>query len=325
MTAVAAPPGLAPALRAALDTVVVDPSGTVAELPGKTIEADSPTELRGRLSAALYDALHTGRAADAGDIPFRLRDPELEVAFARSVPHRTTRRQVTICDTEGLDVAGADPSQVLVLCDGVRVWVSARDLRGAPKRTPGSQVALAVPAMRPAVSPGFFFVSGSRPQQTGRHLLRLYLHLEDPEAASPAWAAALAHLEASGVGYGAKVLSARVLYPRRDALVIYLPEAHREVPAQLAGLLGALPGLRDETSVFTRRIAPGMATAWEPADDRPQMRGLSFGQHRAAVLARALVASAIEGTPREQAVSAALAEASVDPQDTSRNQDSPTL
>ncbi|MEV6861386.1 T3SS effector HopA1 family protein [Streptosporangium subroseum] len=45
----------------------------------------------------------------------------------------------------------------------------------------------------------------------------------------------------------------------------------------------------EEVSVFCRRIGPGVAIAWEPDDARPAMRGLSFGQHRAGVLAQALL------------------------------------
>jgi hypothetical protein len=320
MTATAAP-ALNAELSAALDDVVIAPSGLVAELPGRTVEADSPTELRGRLSAALYDVLHTGRTED-GDLPFRLRDPELEATFAAAVGHRSTTRQVVVCD---LGEQATDPDTLLVLCDGVRIWVSAKDIRDPGPHLPGSVVTVSAPALRPAVSPGFFLVTASEPKPVSDRLLRMYLHVGTPEDAAGIWAATVARLESEVDGYQAKVLSARALYPRRASIVVYLSDQDTHLPAQLATLLGDHPGLLPGTSVFTRRLAPGIAIAWEPTDPRPEMRGLSFGQHRAAVLARALVAAAIDGTERDEAVADAFAEAGIDPADPSRNTTSPAL
>jgi hypothetical protein len=318
------PATLAPALAAALDTVRVDRSGTRAELPGRTVEADSPTELRGRLSAALYDALHTGRSPEDGDLPFSLREPELERRFARAVPHRTTCRPVLVADPARVGVTAADQDQLLVLRDGVRAWVPRADLVGGRHPAPGEQVLLTVPAIRPAVSPGFLLVVGpGAEEQVDRHLLRVYVHLADPDAAVEAWAAVLTELAAQDRGYRAKVLSNRLLYPRRDALVVYLSAAQRDLPARLGARLAGIPGPRAHTSVFAERVAPGVAVAWEPADPRPEMRGLSFGQHRAAVVARALVAAALDGAPPAPVVHGALLEAGIDPARPHRNVDSP--
>ncbi len=316
-------PALNAALSAALADIVIPSSGLVAELPGRTVEADSPTELRGRLSAALYDVLHTGRT-ESSDLPFRLRDPDLEHTFAAAVAHRSTTRRVVVCDA-GQWAPDADPDTVLVLCDGIRIWVSAHDVHDPGPHVPGTVVTVSAPALRPAVSPGFFLATASRPKPIGDRLLRLYLHIAAPHDAARAWATAVAHLESRAVGYQAKVLSTRALYPRRDAIVVYLSDRDTALPAELADLLADHPGLLPDTSVFTHRLAPGMAIAWEPTDPRPEMRGLSFGQHRAAVLARALVAAAIDGSPRDEAVAAAFTDAAIDPADPARNTTSPAL
>ncbi|MFC4565495.1 T3SS effector HopA1 family protein [Nocardiopsis mangrovi] len=322
MSAVGAGSLVSPALLAALDAVRVDPAGTGAEVLGRSVTAGHPGELPGRLSGALYSSLHSGGAADDGDVPFRLRTPELDRGFARAVPHRRSYEEVTVCDTA--DVADpADASRVLVLRGGVRTWVPAEDIVDARGAEPGARVRLAVPALRPAVSPGFFMVTGSRPETADPHRLRLYLHVADPESATEVWRAVLEALEAGTAGYRAKVLSSAALYPRRDAIVVYLAGAERDVPALLAERVSGLPGLGAETSAFAHRIAPGAAVAWEPADPRPEMRGLSFGQHRAVAVARAVVTSAVDGLARERALADALTAAGIDPADPSRNLDSP--
>lgn len=313
---------LCPVLREALTAVEVDASGTRAELPGRVLEVTSPAELRGLLSAALYDLLHSGRDADA-DVPFQLRDLTLDRTFAAAVPHHSTSVSAIICgDTDG-PVRSPDGEQVLVLRHGVRTWARVEDLDLLPDACAGTQVRLDVPAVLPGTSPGFFLVSGSRPHLPQRHMLRFYVHLADPGAALPVWALVLDHLEGAGIAYRAKVLSARALYPRRDALVVYLPPEHRDVPHDLAAPLAGMAGLREQTSAFARRIAPGMSVAWEPTDPRPAMSGLSFGQHRAAVVARALVTSALGGLAREPVLVEQLRDALIDPADVSRNLDSP--
>jgi len=71
-----------------------------------------------------------------------------------------------------------------------------------------------------------------------------------------------------------------------DALVVYLDaDGWRALP-ELAEAAADGPGVGGDVSAFCRRLRPGVAVAWEPEDDRPAMRGLSFGQHRAGVLAQ---------------------------------------
>ncbi|NEE27772.1 hypothetical protein G3M53_20165, partial [Streptomyces sp. SID7982] len=72
------PAGLAPRLAAALDLVDVRADGLEARVVGRTLSADSPRDLRGRLTNALYEEFHAGNGAhrrDADAAPRRtLRD-----------------------------------------------------------------------------------------------------------------------------------------------------------------------------------------------------------------------------------------------------------
>ncbi|TMR22542.1 hypothetical protein ETD86_11135 [Nonomuraea turkmeniaca] len=309
----AAPGGIAPVL----DAVTVDLDGLRASVAGVTVEAGSTAELAVKLAQALYEGLHTGRRSEEGkNLPFHLRDKEFEQALAENVPHETTVSEAVVAD------AGED-EKVLVVCGGPRVWVPRDRILEQPPFTPGQRVNVTLSPLRPALSPGFFFVHGSAPSDMRGDILRVYVHLADPERAPAVWRLVLAHLEEQEAEYRAKVLSSTLLYPRRDGLVVYLGTRSRGLAAGLATLLAGVPGVGTETSAFAHALGPGVATAWEPDDRRPVMRGMSFGQHRAGVLGQALVEAAAGGTPASELVVARFAEANIDPCDLARNRTSP--
>lgn len=311
---------LCPRLLEALTGVSVDPERARADVCGRGVEAAHPSELRGALSAALYNTLHASGAAGDEERPFQLRDPVLDRIFTEALPHRTTLEEVVLCDSA--ETPSSEPGHILVLRGGVRVWANVSDVVQGVDGPPGTRAVLRVPAARPAVSPGFFLANGSAPVE-GRRYLRLYIHLRDSESARPAWESVLEFMETQGIAYQAKVLSSRALYPRRDALVVYLAEGWDEVPELLAERLADLRGLGSDTSVFARTLAPGVALAWEPEDPRPQMRRLSFGQHRASVTARAFIRAATEEILLEQALVDEYTAAGIDPAAPFRNLDSP--
>ncbi|MGC9442390.1 T3SS effector HopA1 family protein [Streptomyces sp. WG5] len=220
-----------------------------------------------------------------GAVPFHLRDLRFEEQLAAAVPHRTTTRSATV-----RAVPADGDGRVLVEREGVRVWTPRADVRDEGPFALGQRVTVTVAAARPALSPGFFLVDGARPAEPEPGaLLRVYVHLTGAEAAVDVWSDALRFLEERHAGYRAKVLSARSLYPRRDALVVYLRQGSWDLAHDLAQALRGHPALGDTVSLFARRLVPGIAAAWEPADRRPGMRGLSFGQHRAGALAQALI------------------------------------
>lgn len=237
-------------LTSALATVVVD--GTV----------DS-------LAEGLYSRLHSGRRADR---TYPKRDRAVEAALTAAVPHS--------CSPVSGVLKGLSDDRVRVEVDGVLVWFprSAAEISG-------DEVVVRISPVRPALSPGFLYVLSSRPAVFDT-VHRVYVHVTDASFAPAIWGAVLTSLERNGIAYHAKILSRAADYPRRDALVVYLPGAGAGVVAEA---VDGLPGIGAETSVFAEELAPGVAVADEPRDDRLGMSGLSFGQHRSRVLAQALL------------------------------------
>ncbi|GAA0617518.1 T3SS effector HopA1 family protein [Streptomyces crystallinus] len=304
---------LAPRLVEAARGVTVAPDRSSATVGGKRIDADSSRELRRLLSNALYESLHAGLDLEDADLPFRLRDAEFERALAAAVPHAETVLRGP--------VHAVGESAYVVELGGVRVRVPADRIRTEGELAPGAVVAVANTSRRPALSPGFFLVEGTRPHRSA-DLLRVYVHITEWTAAPGIWRTALEHLEEHAVTYRAKIISSKHLYPRRDALVVYLDSASSHAATALADALGHLPGVGGDTSVFTRRLRPGVATAWEPRDSAVGMDGLSFGQHRASVLAQALIETAEDPSALAAVLHDRLTEANIDPADPSRNLDS---
>ncbi|MEU6893022.1 T3SS effector HopA1 family protein [Streptomyces sp. NPDC046557] len=295
-----------PDLATLLSAVRVHADTRSAHVGERHITADTAGQLRQKLITALYETFHVGHAFTE-DRPRTYRDPWLEQQLSEATPHDTTMA------TARLDGDG------LVLVDGVRVRVPEPDVVATRVR---------MPARRPGLSPGFFLVDGSRGHSARRPLLRVYVHVRTPEEAVRTWGDVLRALERDGVPYRAKVTSSRRLFPRRDGLVVYLGENAWHAASVVADAVTrpATHHLTAPTSSFTRELAPGISIAWEPEDTRPGMRGMSFGQHRAAALADALLehadgnGRALHACLREQ-----LAAANIDQETLYRNVDSPRL
>ncbi|WP_217250820.1 T3SS effector HopA1 family protein [Streptomyces sp. AC602_WCS936] len=331
--------GLAPRLAAALDAVSVAPGARRSVVAGRTVTADTPRDLRGRLTNALYEELHAGRhrggAVPDGPPPRRtLRDPDLERRLSAAVPHSTTPTRGRLVEV----LRRPDGDQLVVRLPEVTARVGAdRLLSPASPPAPGEPVELALEAARPALSPGFFYVMGSRPlPRPAGAVRRIFLHARDADAAVVLWGAALGALEEAAALYHAKVLSDPQDFPRRDAVVVYLHGDHRPgeraVTEAVARYAGTLTG--PDTSVFTEELAPGVAAAWDPEDPRPGQSGMSFGQHRAFALASGLIGCALaddpadpdapdapDGLGREEHVVRALREAGIDPLNPQNNLD----
>ncbi|MEU8776218.1 T3SS effector HopA1 family protein [Streptomyces sp. NPDC048606] len=315
---------LAPRLSAALDLVTVRADGLRATVSGREITTESPRDLRGRLAHALYEEFHAGNGAQRGEpggAPRRnLRDADLERRFAAGVPHAWTPARARLIEV--LDRPGG--AQLVVRMPDITARVPADRLVGDLDAVrPGDVVELALEAARPALSPGFFYVMGSRalPRPAGP-IRRVFLHAVDGDAAAGLWEAALHALEGVGALYHAKALSDPDDFPRRDGLVVYLHGAHEAAERAVVEAVRDLPGRGADTSLFTERLAPGVAAAWDPRDPRPGQSSMSFGQHRSFALATALVdhataaggwaAGAARG-PLEERVAREFRKAGIDP------------
>ncbi|MFD9304458.1 T3SS effector HopA1 family protein [Streptomyces sp. NPDC060048] len=313
--------GLADRIAVLAERVTVTAGGLKAETAGELYEADNPQALARRLGSVLYDTLHSGRAKPLDAKPRSLRNAALDAALDEATGERTT--------TSVGRLAAEAEDHLVVLLEGLRVRVphdrvSARSDDGSG----GERVTVVVPCARPGLSSGFFLANSSLPAPERRGpLLRLYGHLDTPGAAPEVWRALVDFLEDSGVPWQAKIASSPIVYPRNDALVVYLPRPSWRVARDCASALQATGLLAGGTSPFTRALTPSVGCAFEPDDPRRARQELSFGQHRAQVFAEALVRHATDAgdgsEPLADTVATAFLDAGIDPAEPARNLSSP--
>jgi len=319
---VPAVPALSAGLRLALEDVRIAPDGRTAWVRDDEVTAESASAMRFMLARTLYEVLHTGRGVKDRESPRTLRAPDFEARLATATPHPETVAAGIL--TEQRSAAGRQVVEIDGLRVGVPDSVTLRE-SGRTAGGPGRPVVLMrLPSARPLISPGFFLVDSGTGRTGGGDLLRLYLRVADADAAPELWHAVLSALESRSVTYRAKIISNPASLPRNDGMVVYLSSASWDAVDAVteSALATGLP--EGPAPAFAHVIAPGVTAAWEPKDDRTGMRGLSFGEHRAHVVARAFVDAAEQRRERPTAaeLAAACVAANVDPADPARNLDS---
>ncbi|GGF97859.1 hypothetical protein GCM10007304_09750 [Rhodococcoides trifolii] len=222
------------------------------------------------------------------------RDPATESAIADRLPRREISLPVTDVRVDGDRTTGS--------------VMGARVLLDSPEPV------LRISDSWPALSPGFYMVFGDeRPRATGRDALwRVYLAADGIDAALDDFALAVGYLRTHGRRWQAKIASTPAVYPRTDAVTVYLDHTDRHHASMLADLVGSVTGRWNRVSAFVTELAPGVGFAQEPADPDPTRRGLSYGQHRASIVARAALTPGLD-------LAAALSAAGVDPVEYWRN------
>lgn len=215
------------------------------------------------------------------------------------------------------EASNADP-HLVVSRNGVRFWVRPDGVQAGPAGfRKGEPCRVRVPKEYRRLQPGYYMMIGdaesSDPHAAEGVTVRLYWHLTSP--AAPRLLAAISLLlNGAAIPFRAKVLSSPQAYRRADAGVVYL--ARDDFP-RARGLLQRIHaevrgGLRDEVPLFTKRLAPGLGVAEDPGN------GLSFGQHRCRLLARALWAAHQDGRAdarsNRQAIEAVFREERLDPE-----------
>jgi hypothetical protein len=310
---------LLPELAERLDEVDIDSTQRRARIGDRTLTADTQRQLRTMLSGALYETWHVGRPQLEGPQPKPARDRAFEEVLRAAVPHDSS----VVAAQVDPEQVGAD--SVVIPLNGIRVRVPADRIVAAGDD--GGTAWVRMPAVLPAVSPGFLMVSGSRGVGPSvGSLLRIYLHLATPEAAPVVWGSVLSRLEERGVAYRAKMTSVPTLFPRRDAMVVYLGANSWDAAGDVREAAVATGGLDATVSAYVTQLEAGVGCAWEPDDPRPGMRGMSFGEHRSQAIATGLVAASTDGPgDRHAAVAEALLAAGIDPQRPFRNTTSPEL
>ena len=309
---------LSGALTAHLAALRMEPEDSRVHVGDKAVGESDLVAFRAQLSSALYELWHSGTAGrDADGVAYH-RDEPFERDLTAAAPQRATATPATLRTLPD----GTRTGHAVVEVNRVRLLVPAEAVSGAE---PGDALVLDLPAVRPMLSPGFLFATGTAGAGGGPGVLRLYVHVETPEHAPAVWHTVLDVLESRGARYRAKVLSRRTSYPRRDAIVVYLPEDARCHVPDLARALDGLPGLGTAAPVLAHPVQPGLTMAWEPADQRLGWQRMSFGQHRTMAVAHGVVRHMSHGVPLHEAVAEELKAAGIDPADPARNLDSPAF
>lgn len=305
-------------LLEAVADISIDLGQMCAHIDGDMVEASTHRSLGHALAARMYHTWHSGQGETDGQKARSLRDPDFEAELVKATPHTSTRVSAPVVHP------GSDAHGPVVVLDGVQVEVPAESVLSTEAPERGQQIEVRTPAVRAALSPGFFLVDGGAGRDRTTPVLRVYLHLDDADAAPVVWHTVLAALEEEKIGYRAKISSATALYPRTDGMVVYLGQGSWHAAELVARQAEGMNGVARGGSLFTRQLRPGISVAWEVTDARAQAHGLSFGQHRARAVSEALIAHALEpDEPVEDVLHRFLDQARIDPGDLSRNSDSP--
>ena len=304
-------------LGAVLDAVQIESPerylvrGEARDLREAPKPPDGSPALPNILESDLYAGLYTrpGVASHTPIDPMAQRD--LVAALSLANTGRGTwepRWRIGEVDEDG---------RVAVTRDAITFWVDPTGLRPRDGRVaPGEWCRVRVAKELRGLMPGFYMAIGDPDEDDRRDddepLLRLYWHLT-PEAAVAYMAEVTTHLNAAGVPFRTKVLNEPSAYLRADAGVLYFGRRHYgRLRAAIGRVYEAVSGgLRPDVPLFARKLAPGLGLAEDPRN------GLSFGQHRCQIVAKALWRAFEQGeTSREaraEALASAFREAGLDP------------
>ena len=192
----------------------------------------------------------------------------------------------------GWQVAKADSRWAFVSNGRVSLFLDDRRQLEPPSARVGSTVQVRLPCARENLAPGFFYLLGrAGPIDAAKGHLRAYLNLS--AEAAPEWVRALCTRPGlAPLRFEAKLVNDPALFGRADAAVLYLaPESAAAMLAWLGPWCRASAGRvrADDTPLFTRAVAPGLAIAEVAAAGVSPAEG--FGQRRCRLAAEELVAA----------------------------------
>lgn len=254
------------------------------------------------LGTFIYTHFHVGHHHGEGLDIGANRDVAYEEALCERYAGWSMRRTVPVVATRRDDVI------VKYLGLRVRAPYSLVDVAG-------SIADLTVPLISPALSPGFALARGPVDLSESDATLRVYLGAHDRDQATGIFHQVLQTL-GSRRRWHAKVTSQENLYPRSDAVTVYL---HVSELAALEDVAKAAPRTARPAprSRFALPLGQGVSCAWNPDG-----RGVSFGQHRARVVAQILMAQA-EGSWDPKTMDETCRIKGIDPYNIWRNPSSP--
>ena len=270
------------------ETVVQD------ESPPMTPASNSIPPIVWRLQHHLYERCYLGRREAGTAQTLSLTDLTATLSAANPLSARWDHGWVI----QRIDPKGL----VLVAREGKSRVVHGGEFLNAAvgvPPSPGSSVSLFVPHESASMQAGFYFAMGD---SLGDHLeelaiARFYWNVRADEA--PGLLRRLSEgLSAYSIPFRLKVLSARELFPRPDALVLYVAERYARITASLcAAEIPLLDSMRGRAvPLFTKRLTDGLGAAEDPGN------GESFGMSRCRVAAEGLWNAFVSGTTESEAV-----------------------
>jgi hypothetical protein len=276
-----------------------DPGDGASDLPddGCTLNTRGLTRLRD----LLYTALHCRMSTEAWRS-----SAYVDWGQEREFVDELSRANVGSGSWEGgwpvrrVEADGA----VHVEREGIIFVVPPADVRRpAPSQDETELASVRVPKEQRYSLPGFYFVIGDA-EHTLRveDCVRVYWHIRS-DGASALVRSLTTRLNAIGAAFWLKLVAAPQKYERSDAAVLYAPRgAYAAIePIVAQSYDDVRQHLRDRVSSFALRLAPGLAIAEDPRGNQ------SFGEHRSAMLARALASVDLARPDRVDAVGEVLA------------------
>jgi hypothetical protein len=307
--------GIDPAVIAVLRSVQVSRDRSYFTAGSEHHAVSSGENVASKLSDYIYRRFHCGMTELVG--PLTKAD-----LFAQGLYEQFTK--VTPAQSmivPAILAPGFDPSGTRheVVIDGLHVRINDSQLLSDKNLLKAGETAhISCPPLRPFLSPGFLYYGrSSGPPPTVRW--RLYFSVADTESALGLWPRLISLQAKLGLANThAKVGGSPGMYPRRDAIVVYLPYWSEEWAEILVQETGCFVD-QNELSGFVRAIHPGIGLAEEPIK-AAMSAPLSFGQHRSHILANTLVQAA-DGTLDEKICTAhsLLIAARVNPQSIHQN------
>jgi hypothetical protein len=311
---VTASPGL---LEGALRAVTVDSPTTFTwfgarsgTLPPKIRRVMSPATCRDYLRHQLTDRLYgnfycTGQAVPPEDDLSPRRSPPGLTPFVLSL---SAANAGSGCREPGWTVRAVHDGELAVERDGLHVRVRPQDTYAAPQERlePGDQCHVRFPKEFLKMSPGFYLALGNEglTLDPATPIVRFYWNLRSGGAPRLVGAATRA-LNRERVPFRLKVSNDPDGFTRCDAGVLYVQrQDYLRVAQAVSGIYaGLVADIKPATPVFTKRLAPGLALAEEPAVGPAD----SFGTHRCGLLAEAIIRAYEQKTAAVQDRMAVLA------------------
>ncbi|WP_280264291.1 T3SS effector HopA1 family protein [Nocardia wallacei] len=293
------------------NTVIIDFHGT--ELTG------SADVVRDKLAVVLYQVLHARSRDVVAPVPSGSARP----AALPKKPGNGSRveRELVKLFREREFVVNrplvAKTDDTVIYRQG---GILMRTTRDRVVRSGASDVDVRVRHYSNAVSPGFFYVYGScslEEKSLRQKNTRVYLSVGDPDASVRVFTELVAKLDDCGADFDTKILSHPDDYPRSDSIVVYTDREPEEICAAIDRWTRDHRHHFVDGSLLTRTWRRGISTADEPVTNRTG--ALSFGQHRSAMIADALIDHATTGRDLEDALERSARSSGVNPRDFSRN------